>query len=154
VRVEPLYGLPVEEPGDVEGWSVNVGQPGVLLADAIAAELARIESSIEAFQAVIDRLPRTWQAGNVRLPFEVFTIVSSGFYNTNYWRGAEGIVFEQPFEEPPMVVILPNNTSDPGFSMEASASNITTSGFTARLAVSSSFVGTFINRWIAVERTQ
>lgn len=154
MKVEPLYGLPVEEPGDVEGWSINVGQPGALLAEAAAAELSRIESDIDAFQTVIDRLPRTFQSGNVRLPFEVFTSVSNSFYDGVYWLGSEAIVFERPFEAEPAVIVLPNNTSEPGFSIEASATNVTTAGFTARLAVNSSFVGTFVNRWIAVERTQ
>lgn len=154
MRVEPLYGLPVEEPGDVEGWSVVDGQPGDLLADAIAAELDRIEAGITAFQATIAGLPSTIQAGNFRLPREVFVSVSSSFYNSNYLRGSEAVVFNQPFDEVPAVVVLPGNAGLPGFSIEATAANVTTSGFTALLAVSGNFTGTFVSRWIAVERTQ
>lgn len=154
MKVEPLYGLPVEEPGDVEGWSVNSGQPGVLLADAVAAELDRIEADITDFGAVLATLPRTVQSGNVQLPFEVFTSVNQPFYNGVQFRGAEAIVFERQFESVPSVVVIPNNTSQPGFPIECTVSNITVSGFTARLAVSAGFGGTFISRWIAMERTQ
>lgn len=154
MKVEPLYGLPVEEPGDVEGWSINSGQPGDLLADAIAAELDRIEGNANDFAALLASLPRTVQSGNVRLPFEIFTTVDQPFYNGIQWRGAESIVFERQFESVPSVVLIPNNTSSPGFPIECTVSNVTTAGFTARLSVSSSFVGTFISRWIAMEWTQ
>lgn len=154
MRVEPLYGLPVEEPGDVEGWSINSGQSGDLLADAIAAELDRIDGDITAFAAALAALPRTVQAGNVRLPFEIFTTVNQAFYNGVQWRGAESIVFERQFESVPAVVLVPNNTSQPGFSIECTVSNVTTAGFTARLSVNASFSGTFISRWIAMEPTQ
>lgn len=154
MKVEPLYGLPVEEPGDIEGWSINVGQPGDLLAVAAAAELSRLESDIAAFQARLDLLPFNFQAGNVRMPFEIFSSRPTGFYNGIYWVGAEGVVFKRPFLDPPAVILIPNNTDQPGFSIEATASEVSTSGFTARLAVNASFTGTFITRWIAVEVTQ
>lgn len=155
MKVEPLYGLPVEEPGDVEGWSINSGQPGDLLADAIAAELDRIEGDIAVYSAAVAALPRTVLTGNVRLPFEVFTSVNQPFYNGIQWRGAESIVFEQQFESVPAVVLIPNNTALPGsLPIECTVSNVTTSGFTARLSVSSTFVGTFVSRWIAMEPTQ
>lgn len=154
MKVEPLYGLPVEEPGDVEGWSINVNQPGDLLADDVAAELSRIEGDIDAFEATIAALPRTIQAGRVSLPREVFTTVTDSFYNINHLRGVEAIVFKRQFNTTPSVVLIPNNTSQPGFSMEATAWNVSTSGFSARLAVSFNFTGTFVCRWIAVERTQ
>lgn len=154
MKVEPLYGLPVEEPGDVEGWSINSGQPGDLLADAIAAELDRIEGNADAFALALAALPRTVQAGRVDLPFEIFTTVNQPFYNGIQWRGAQSIVFERPFESTPAVVVIPNNTTQPGFSIECTVSNVTTAGFTARLSVSAGFVGTFVSRWIAMEWTQ
>lgn len=154
MKVEPLYGLPVEEPGDVEGWSINSGQPGDLLAEAIAAELDRIETAVAAYQAQVDILPRIIQTGSVALPFEVFVSRPNTFYNAPYYLGSQSVVFARPFDAPPAVVVIPNNTAQPGFSIEASASNVSTSGFTARLAVNAVFVGTFQSRWMAVERTQ
>lgn len=154
MRFEPLYGLPVEEPGDVEGWSVTAEQPGPILAEAIAAELARIEAEYEAFTDRLASLPRRWQAGFVNMSSTSFGTVLSGFYNDNYRRGAEAIEFEQPFNATPAIVILPNNASIPGFSIEMSVSNQSPSGFTANLAVAGTFTGTFVSRWIAVETTQ
>lgn len=155
MRVEPLYGLPVEEPGDVEGWSVNSGQPGDLLADAVAVELNRIETIIDNFEAAVAPLPTRIQSGLVVMPVDVFVSVPNTFYNAAYIRGAQGVLFEEPFDEPPAVVVLPANTPEPGFTMECSASNVSTSGFTARLAVTGTFIGgAFVARWIAAERTQ
>ncbi len=155
MAVEPQYGLPVERPGDVEGWSINSGQPGDLLAEAVAVETQRIEAAITAFQTRIDALPRTIQTGNVRLPREVFQAVTDDpFYNSNYLRGSEAIIFDRPFDDTPAVVVIPNNNILPGFAIEQTVSNVSTSGFTVRLAVSGSFTGTFVSRWIAAERTQ
>jgi hypothetical protein len=154
VRVEPLYRFPVEDPGDTEGSTIVDGTPGDLLAVRFAAELSRIQGDIDAFEAVIAALPRTIQAGHVSMPAEVFTSVTDGFYNGSYLRGAEAIRFGRPFDAPPAVVLIPNNTSQPGFSMEATVTDVTTAGFTARLAVSFGFSGTFVCRWIAVEATQ
>lgn len=155
MRVEPLYGLPVEQPGDREGSSVVAGAGDAVLAESIAAEIARLDAGIEAAETMLGMLPRRMLAGDVRLPREVFVSVSGGsFYGTSFLRGSEAITFAVPFDAPPAVVVIPNNTSQPGFSVECSASDITTSGFVARLAVSASFVGTFVSRWIAMETTQ
>lgn len=154
MRVEPLYGLPVEEPGDVEGWSVTVDQPGALLAEAVAAELARIEAAYNDFAARLAALPMRWQAGRVLMSNTSFSSVTSSFYNSNYRRGAEAVVFEQQFIETPAIVLIPNNADIPGFSIEMSVSHQSSAGFTANLAVSGNFTGTFVSHWIAVERTQ
>lgn len=154
MRVEPLYGLPVEEPGDVEGWSVTHDQPGDVLAEAIAAELDRIEGRYNDFAARLATLPMRWQAGFVSMNTTSFSSVSSSFYNSNYRRAAEAVVFEQQFDDTPAIMFLPNNANIPGFSIEASISNSSSSGFTANLAVAGNFTGTFHSRWIAVETTQ
>lgn len=154
MRFEPLYGLPVEEPGDVEGWSVTAEQPGPVLAEAIAAELARIEARYNDFIDRLNSLPLRWQAGFVRMDTTSFRTVSSSFYNSNYRRASEAIEFEQQFEATPAVVVLPNNADIPGFSIEMSVASTSPSGFTANLAVSGNFTGTFHSRWIAVEQTQ
>lgn len=154
MRVEPLYGLPVEEPGDVEGWSVTHDQPGDVLAESIAAELERIEGLYDDFIARLESLPMRWQAGFLGMNTTSFHDVSSSFYNTDYRRASEAVVFEQQFNDRPAIVFLPNNANIPGFSIEASISSSSSSGFTANLAVSGNFTGTFHSRWIAVEVTQ
>lgn len=154
MRFEPLYGLPVEEPGDIEGWSVTEEQPGAILAEAIAAELARIEANHNDFADRLASLPMRWQAGFVNMSSTSFGDVSSSFYNSDYRRGLEAIEFEQPFIGTPAVVVLPNNADIPGFSIEMSVQDISSSGFTAVLAVAGNFSGAFISRWFAVEQTQ
>lgn len=154
MKSEPLYKLPVEEPADTEGWSVVAGQTGERLAVAIAAEIERIEADIAAFEETIATLPRRMQAGFVQLPRTVFRTVSTSFYNFDYLRGTQAVIFNEPFDDPPAVVVLPNNTPEPGFPIECSASDVTRSGFTVRLAVSLDFTGSFVSRWFAAERTQ
>lgn len=154
MRFEPLYGLPVEEPGDVEGWSVTAEQPGPILAEAVAAELARIEAEYEAFTDRLASLPRRWLTGTVFMYSTSFRDIGSSFYNTDYRRGAEAVEFEQPFNTTPAIVVIPNNANIPGFSIEMSVSDSSPSGFVANLAVSGNFSGTFVSRWIAVETTQ
>lgn len=157
MSVEPLYGFPVERPGDREGWSVVDGEPGDVLAERIAAELDRIEGDITAFTATIAALPRTIQTGTVQLPREIFQYVDPADYfysdNFNYVRGSQAVVFERSFDDAPSVVLLPNNSDLPGLSIEATVTGVTPLGFTAVLAAAN-FTGTFVSRWIAVERTQ
>ena len=157
MRFEPLYGLPVEEPGDIEGWSINADQPGPLLAVAIATELARIEADYNALAATLAGLPMHIQVGRIALPRAVWREAlpfQYQRYNTAPWRGSQADTFERPFDEPPVVVLLPQLVTFPGDIVEVTASNITQSGFTGNMLAENPPATQYTSGWIAVERTQ
>lgn len=164
MRVEPLYGLPVEEYGDVEGWSINADQPGTLLAVAIAAELSRIETAITAMETIIANIPHKIQAGILAMPTSSFRSVATSFYDGNpcvgpppstcFWRAEESIVFNQSFDATPTVVVLTNRNTAAGTILEATVATVTQSGFTASLATFAKPVDQWTSGWIAMERTQ
>jgi hypothetical protein len=154
VRTEPLYGLPVEEPGDIEGWSINSDQPGTLLADAIAAELSRIEANYNAILSTLSALPMNIQAGRVAMVKAVFRLKNDPFYNSAGWLGSESVVFDHPFDSPPSVVLIPQLFTQPGEIVEVGAYNVTESGFTGILFADNPPATQYTSGWIAVERTQ
>lgn len=154
MRFEPLYGLPVEEPGDIEGWSINADLGGPLLADAIAAELSRIEAEYDAIAAQLNALPANIQSGTVAMVQAVFRAKNDPFYNTSGWLGSEAVTFAHPFDSPPSVVLLPQLFTLPGEIVEVSAYNVTESGFTGILFADNRPATQYTSRWIAVERTQ
>jgi hypothetical protein len=154
MRNEPLYGLPVEEPGDIEGWSINADLGGDLLAVAIAAELSRIESNYNAIVATLGALPMNIQAGRVAMVRAVFRLKNDPMYNTAGWLGSESVVFERPFDSPPSVVLIPQLITFPGEVVEVGAFNVTESGFTGVLFADNPPANQYTSGWIAVERTQ
>lgn len=154
MRFEPLYGLPVEEPGDIEGWSINADLGGPLLADAIAAELARIEADYNAIVTSLSSLPVNIQAGRVAMVRAVFRIENLPLYNTAGWLGSEAVTFDRPFNSPPSVVLLPQLFTQPGEIVEVSVYNVTESGFTGALFAANPPATQYTSGWIAVERTQ
>lgn len=154
MRTEPLYGLPVEEPGDIEGWSINADQPGALLADAIAAELFRIEADYNAIVATLSALPMNIQAGRVAMVNAVFRLKNDPMFDSAGWLGSEAVTFARPFDSPPSVVLIPNLLTIPGVVVEVGAYNVTESGFTGALFADSPPATQYTSGWIAVERTQ
>jgi hypothetical protein len=154
VRFEPLYGLPVEEPGDIEGWSINADLGGPLLADAIAAELSRIEANYNALAAVLNALPGNIQAGRVAMVQAVFRLKNDPFYNNPGWLGSEAVTFARPFDAPPSVVLIPQLFAQPGNIVEVSANKVTESGFTGVLFAQNPPATQYTSGWIAMERTQ
>lgn len=154
MRIEPLYGLPVEEPGDIEGWSINAELPGALLADAIAAELTRIEAAYNAIVATLGALPANIQAGRVAMVRAVFRLKNDPFYNSAGWLGSEAVTFARPFDSPPAVVLIPQLFNAPGEIVEVGAYNVTQSGFTGILFADNPPATQYTSGWIAVERTQ
>lgn len=164
MRAEPLYGLPVEEYGDVEGWSINADQPGTLLADAIAAELTRIETAVAAMEALVTNIPTKIQAGWLAMPASSFRTVATSFYDGNpcvgpppstcFWRAEESIVFDQSFDAAPIVMVLSNRNTAAGTILEVTVASVTQSAFTASMATFSKPVEQWTSGWIAMERTQ
>lgn len=154
MREEPLYGLPVEEPGDIEGWSINADLPGPLLADAIAVELTRIEAAYNAVAAVLGALPANIQAGRVAMARAVFRVKNDPFYNSAGWLGSQAVIFARPFDSPPAVVLIPQLSTFPGEIVEVGAYNVTESGFTGSLFADNPPAAQYTSGWIAVERTQ
>lgn len=164
MRAEPLYGLPVEEYGDVEGWSINADQTGTLLAEAIAAELSRIESVVDAMEAVVTNIPAKIQAGLLAMPESSFRQVSTVFYdgvlcslppaNSCFWRAEESIVFDQSFDATPTVLVLSNRNTVAGTILEVTVAAVSQTGFTASLATFLKPVDQWTSGWIAMERTQ
>lgn len=154
MRYEPLYGLPVEEPGDIEGWSINADIPGTLLADAIAAELTRIEAAYNAIATTLGALPANIQAGRVAMVRAVFRVKNDVFYNSAGWLGSEAVTFARPFDSPPAVVLIPQLFTQPGEIVEVGAYNVTESGFTGILFADNPPATQYTSGWIAVERTQ
>lgn len=154
MRNEPLYQLPVEEPGDIEGWSINADLGGDLLAVAIAAELARIDADYAALDALLAGLPGNVQAGRVAMVRAVFRSQLHPFYNGTVYRGQESVIFERPFDNPPAVVVIPNLTQFPGDIVEVSASSLTQGGFTAYMFADNPPATQYTSGWIACDRTQ
>lgn len=154
MRNEPLYGLPVEEPGDIEGWSINADLGGDLLAVAIAAELSRIEAAYNAVAASLTALPLNIQAGTVAMVKAVFRQLNDPMFDSAGWIGSESVVFARSFDSPPSVVLLPQLFTQPGEIVEVSAYNVTESGFTGTLFADNPPATQYTSGWIAVERTQ
>jgi hypothetical protein len=154
MRNEPLYGLPVEEPGDIEGWSINADLPGTLLAEAIAAELTRIEADYNAIVATLGALPANIQAGRVAMVRAVFRSKNDIFYDSPGWLGSQAVTFARPFDSPPAVVLIPQLFASPGEIVEVGAYNVTQSGFTGILFADNPPATQYTSGWIAVERTQ
>jgi hypothetical protein len=154
MRAEPLYGLPVEEPGDIEGWSINADIPGTLLADAIAAELSRIEAAYNAIADALAALPANIQVGRIAMVKAVFRQLNDPMYDSAGWLGSESVVFERPFDSVPSVVLLPQLFTQPGEIVEVTAYNVTESGFTGALFADNPPATQYTSGWIAVERTQ
>lgn len=154
MRNEPLYGLPVEEPGDIEGWSINADLPGTLLADAIAAELARIEAAYNAILGTLSALPMNIQAGRVAMVRAVFRQKNDPMFDSAGWLGSEAVTFTRPFDSPPSVVLIPQLFTQPGEIVEVSAYNVTEAGFTGVLFADNPPATQYTSGWIAVERTQ
>lgn len=154
MRFEPLYGLPVEEPGDLEGWSINADAAGTLLADAIAAELSRIETNYNTVLASLAGLPANIQTGRVAMVRAVFRVKNDPMYNTAGWIGSESVKFARPFDTPPAVVLIPQLFTQPGEIVEVSANSITQSGFTGTLFADNPPATQYTSGWIACEHTQ
>lgn len=154
MRTEPLYGLPVEEPGDIEGWSINADIPGTLLAVAIAAEITRIEAAYNAIAAQLNALPANIQAGRVSMVNAVFRLKNDPMFDSAGWLGSEAVTFTRPFDSPPSVVLIPQLITFPGAVVEVGAYNVTESGFTGVLFADNPPLNAYTSGWIAVERTQ
>lgn len=149
---EPIYGLPYEAPSDLPGWSLTGGPDGEqpILAERVAAQLRRLDDLLQAIADVTGFLPGRIQAGRVTVTPDT-SVPGGAFYGSSYYRGVTSVTFAVPFDSIPAVMVCTDSTV-PGTLIEASASNVSPTGFdanTARQNTTASVVS-----WIASEQTQ
>lgn len=150
---EPEFGLPYEAGSDLPGWSLTGGPDGSqpVLAEAVAAQLRRLDNLIQGITDQFGPYPESIQAGTVSIT--PATVIVNTFYNTDYFRGTAAVVFAQAFAGPltPAIVVTASSTV-PGIVIEASVSVPTVTGCTINLARSTSTATTVM--WVASARTQ
>lgn len=148
---EPSYGLPYEAGSDLPGWSLTGGPDGSqpVLAEAVAAQLRRLDNLVQALTDQFGLFPTSIQAGTASIT--PTTVITNTFYNASYNRGTATVNFAQTFDSTPSVMATANTTV-PGVVIEVSVSSPSSSSCIINLARSSSTAtGIF---WIASTRTQ
>jgi hypothetical protein len=148
---ESSYGLPYEAGSDLPGWSLTGGPDGSqpVLAEAVAAQLRRLDNLVQGLTDQFGLFPTSIQAGAASIT--PATNIVNTFYNANYFRGTVVVNFAQAFGSTPAVVVTPNTTV-PGVVIEASVSGPTSALCTLNLArQTSTATGVF---WIASDQTQ
>lgn len=148
---EPSYGLPVEAGSDIPGWSLTGGPDGSqpVLAEAVAAQLRRLDNLIQGLTDQFSVFPTSIQAGMVSIT--PTTVIANTFYNASYNRGTAAVVFAQAFASVPSVMGTAI-TANPGVVMEVSMSSVTSTGCTVNLARSNTTATDIM--WVASARTQ
>lgn len=148
---EPTYGLPFEAGSDIPGWSLTGGPDGdqPVLAEAVAAQLRRIDDLVQALTDRLSIYPSRIQAGGGSIT-PTTTIVNT-FYNADYYRGTLAVVFATAFTAAPAVMVTAETTL-PGNVIECTVSSPTTAGCTLNLARTSQTATPMM--WVASERTQ
>jgi hypothetical protein len=148
---EPSYGLPYEAGSDLPGWSLTGGPDGSqpVLAEAVAAQLRRIDNLVQELTDQFGVFPTSIQAGTASIT--PATNIVNTFYNASYFRGTAVVNFAEAFTGTPSVMVTANTTV-PGIVIEVSVSAPSSTQCTINLARSSS-TGTGIF-WIASARTQ
>lgn len=149
---EPIYGLPIEAPSDLPGWSLTGGPDGdqPILAERVAAQLRRLDDLVQQLTDSFGTYPALIQAGAVSVTPSVS--VPNTFYNAAYFRGSASVVFATPFTVNTPSVVVCTDSTIPGTLIEASASNVTLTGFNANTARTNTTASMVF--WIASARTQ
>lgn len=148
---EPSFGLPYEAGSDLPGWSLTGGPDGSqpVLAEAVAAQLRRLDNLVQGLTDQFGLFPTSIQAGVVSIV--PATNIVNTFYNAAYFRGTAVVNFAQTFGSTPAVTVTASTTL-PGVVIEASVSSPSTSSCTITLArQTSTSTGVF---WIAADQTQ
>lgn len=148
---ESSYGLPYEAGSDIPGWSLTGGPDGSqpVLAEAVAAQLRRLDNLVQGLTDQFGVFPTSIQAGAASIT--PATNIVNTFYNANYFRGTVVVNFAQSFDGTPAVIVTPNTTV-PGVVIETSVSSPSSSACTLNLArQTSTATGVF---WIASDQTQ
>lgn len=149
---EPIYGLPYEAGSDLPGWSLTGGPDGTqpVLAEAVAAQLRRLDDLVQGLTDQFGPFPSSIQAGTVSIT--PTTAIANTFYNETYYRGTANVVFGTAFEGLTPSIMATANTTLPGVIMEVSVSAPTLTGCTINLARSTQAATTIM--WVASARTQ
>lgn len=136
------YESPTSLPGTTLTGGVNGGAPVLALQvdSALAsletetsAELTSLASLISSLQSRVDDLEAAQPlAGRVSVTLD--NEISSGFYNSNYWRGTADITFPVGYFSATPSVTATALSTVPGTSMEVGAANVTSAGFTIYVA--------------------
>lgn len=148
---EPIYGLPYEAGSDLPGWSLT-GGPDVtqpILAELVAAQLARLDDRLQALQDMFGSYPDEIQAGSVTLTPN--TEVANSFYNASYWRGSAVVDYASTFSGLPSVFACAQTTV-PGTVIEVTISALSSSSMTITGARTNTT--SFGVLWVASSRTQ
>lgn len=148
---EPIYGLPYEAGTDLPGWSLT-GGPDVtqpILAEAVAAQLARLDDRLQSLQDMFGTYPDEIQAGIVNVT--PVTEVVNSFYNASYWRGSTVVNYASGFSGTPSVFACAQ-TGLPGVVIEVSISALSGTDMTITVARSNTTVTPVM--WVASSRTQ
>lgn len=150
---EPIYGLPFEAGSDLPGWSLTGGPEGdqPVLAERVAAQLRRLDDLIQGAQDQFGIYPDLVQAGTGSVVLD--TNISTGFYNSSYWRGTTTITFDTEFVnfDPTPAVMICAHTTVPGTVIECSVQNVSHASFDAVVARSNTTTTGF--SWIASARS-
>ncbi|HEY3485064.1 MAG TPA: hypothetical protein VGK49_06745, partial [Ilumatobacteraceae bacterium] len=90
---EALYGLPYEAGSDLPGWSLTGGPDGSqpVLAEAVAAQLRRLDNLIQGLADQFGLFPTSIQAGQASIT--PTTVITNTFYNASYNRGTVTVNF-------------------------------------------------------------
>lgn len=148
---EPSYGLPYEAGSDLPGWSLTGGPDGSqpVLAEAVAAQLRRIDNLVQGLTDQFSVFPTSIQAGTAGIT--PTTNIANTFYNAAYFRGTAVVNFGTAFSSIPSVVATAF-TANPGVVIEVSISAPLSVSCTINLA-RSNMTATDIY-WVASARTQ
>lgn len=148
---EPIYGLPYEAGTDLPGWSLT-GGPDVtqpILAEAVAAQLARLDDRLQSINDMFGSYPNEIQAGSTSITPN--TEIINTFYNASYWRGSIVVNYASPFAATPSVFACAQ-TANPGVLIEVSISALSTTSMTITAARSNTTATPIM--WIASSQTQ
>lgn len=148
---EALYGLPYEAGSDLPGWSLTGGPDGSqpVLAEAVAAQLRRLDNLIQGLADQFGLFPTSIQAGQASIT--PTTVITNTFYNASYNRGTVTVNFAQAFGSTPAVMATANTTV-PGVVMEVSVSSPASGSCVLNLARSSATATSIM--WVASTQTQ
>lgn len=97
------------------------------------------------------RLRSGYASGTANVTFTVEVTDSGDNFAQNYWRGSVDVTFPAGRFTTPPAVALASSTTVPGVFLEASAVNITATGFQIRAARTSNSATPVC--WIAIEES-
>jgi hypothetical protein len=120
-----------------------------VLAEAVAAQLRRLDNLVQGLTDQFGLFPTSIQSGTVNIT--PTTVITNTFYNASYNRGTATVIFAEPFGATPSVMATANS-GNPGVVMEVSVSNPNTTQCTINLARSNTTLTPIM--WIASDQTQ